>query len=111
MTEEERECLKKEILESTGKFIVFERDGKAIISPLKDDTLTQEYQGEVLYSKNSEGRCNSFFEFIKNQQIQSVDELAKQVLPEIEDVERQDFVQNVINSQVNELYQAKEREE
>ena len=111
MTEEEREFLKKEILESRGKFIVFERDGKAIISPLKDDTPTQEFHGEVLYSRNSEGRCNSFFEFIRNQHTQSVDELGKQVLPEIEDVERQISVQNAINFQVNELNQTKEKGE
>ena len=103
MSEERRECLKKEILESFGKFIVFERNGKTIISPLKDGAPTQEFHGEVLYSRNSEGRCNSFFEFIKNQYTQSVDELRKQVLPEIGDVEGQRLVENVINSQVNEL--------
>lgn len=111
MTEEEREFLKKEILESRGKFIVFERDGKGIISPLKNDAPTQEFHGEILYSRNSEGRFNSFFEFFRNQHTQSVDELGKQVLPEIKGVERQDSVEEAIKSQVKELNPTKEKGE
>lgn len=109
MPEKERESLKREILESRGKFIVYEKEGKAIISPLKDDTPTQEYSGEIIYSKDSEGKYNSFFEFIQKQYVQSVDELAKQVIPEMEDVQSQSSIQNAINSQINELNPLQEK--
>jgi len=103
MTEDERESLKKEVLESFGKFIVFERDGSVIISPLKNDEKTQEYHGKVLYSRTFKGKYTNFFERIRSEIIQSVDELGKQVFLEMADVERQNVVQNVINSQVKEL--------
>lgn len=102
-SEEDKEILRKKELESHGKFLLSTtKDGKAIINILDNGISIEEHTGEIIYSKDGKGKYNKFFEQIRGEWLQKVDELGKQVIPEMKDVQSQDSLEEIINTQARE---------
>lgn len=102
MSEEEKSILRRKELESHGKFSLSTKDEKAVIVQIENGIQSEKYTGEIVYSKDGKGKYNKFFEFIRGEMLQSVDDLGRQVVPEIEDVKTQESLEEIINNKTSE---------